>query len=441
MTRDLAERVGCWATDFSPTAPQLARIRASVRDFMGCVVAGTRRSELRPALWLAHGGTVPVWGLPDSFDPAGAALVCGTAGSLLQLHDIYVPAGMHPSSTVIPAAWSALHGAGARRRDIFVRAVAAGYESANRFALACSPGQGLAGSSATATGGAIGAAVAAALIAGLNARAIGFAIANAALLMQAAPTAAMRAHGTLAPLHSGLAARAGYEAATLARAGGAGRHILEGDPSGSGLMGLLRGQPQSLQPEAWHGETIDDVCWKYFPACFFSLVAIEAALQIPLANRDHIGRVSLRLPNRMLALVGHGPRGAELYDRLMSVRWGVACALLHGSHDMDRAIEPDNETLALAQRIEVVHAPELDRLLPDTLSADLSVYSGHEHVQLAYRRNATRGPPKTDLPTGSSFVLDDTRLRDKFSVLTRAAPAVADDLAKLLAALPGRQAL
>ncbi len=434
MTRDLAERVGCWATDFSPSAPQLARIRASIRDFMGCVVAGTRRSELRPALWLAHGGTVPVWGLPDSFDPAGAALVCGTAGSLLQLHDIYVPAGMHPSSTVIPAAWSALHGAGARRRDIFVRAVAAGYESANRFALACSPGQGLAGSSATATGGALGAAVAAALIVGLDARGIGNAVANAALLMQAAPTAGMRAHGALAPLHSGLAARAGYEAASLARAGSAGRQILEGDPSGPGLMQFLRGQPQSLQPDAWHGATIDDVCWKYFPACFFSLAAIEAALQIPLMNRDHITRVSLRLPNRMLALVGHGPRGSELYDRLMSVRWGVASALLHGCYDIDHGVKTNKDALALAQRIEIVHAPELDRLLPDTLSADLSVYSGHEHVQLAYRRSAILDPTKSRHLSGSSFVLDDTRLREKFSVLTRAAPAVADDLAKLLAA-------
>ena len=136
----------------------------------------------------------------------------------------------------------------------------------------------------------------------------------------------------------------------------------------------------------------------------------------------------------MLTLVGHGPRGSDLYDRLMSVRWGVACALLHGHHDIDRAVETDNKTLALAQRIEVVHAPELDRLLPDILSADLSVCSTNEHVQLAYRRQATRETPKTDRPTGSSFVLDDTRLREKFSALSRAAPAVADALSVLLAA-------
>ncbi len=435
MSQDLAERIGLWAANFAPSAAQLARIRASIRDFMGCVVAGTRRSELRPALWLAHGGAVPVWGLSDSFDPAGAALVSGTAGALLQLHDVYVPAGLHPSSTVIPAAWSALHGAGARRREVFVLAVAAGYESANRFAVACAPGQAHAGSSATATGGAIGAAVAAALVAGLDARGIGDAIANAAMLMQAGPTAGMRAHGSLAPLHSGLAARAGYEAASLARAGNAGRHILEGDATGPGLMQFLRGQLHSLQPEEWHGQTIDEVCWKYFPACFFSLAAIEAALQIPLVNRDHIGRVSLRLPNRMLALVGHGPRGPELYDRLMSLRWGVACALLHGCYDIDHALETNKDTLALAQRIQVVHAPELDRLLPDTLSADLSVYSEQEHLQLAYRRSATLDPPRAGFPTGSSFVLDDARLREKFNVLTRAAPAVADAVADVLAML------
>lgn len=122
-------RIGAWAHTFRPSTARSARIRASIRDFVGCVVAGSRRPELRPALLLAHSGGVPVWGLPDSFDPAGAALVNGTAGALLQLHDFHAGGGLHPSSPIIPGAWSALHsfGRGRGRGPQFVRAVATGY--------------------------------------------------------------------------------------------------------------------------------------------------------------------------------------------------------------------------------------------------------------------------------------------------------------------------
>ena len=433
MKLDLAERIGQWALHFEPSAAHAARIRASVRDFMGCVVAGTRRSELRPALWLAHGGAVPVWGLSDSFDPAGAALITGTAGSLLQLHDVFVPAGMHPSSTVIPAAWAALHGPGARQRTAFVRAVAAGYETANRFAMACAPGQALAGSSATATAGAIGAAVAAALIAGVDAPGVAAAVANAALLLPAAPSASMRAHGALAPLHSGVAARAGYEAASLGRAGSAGREVLEGNAGGPGLIQLLRGSPLQLQPESWNGATLDAVCWKFFPACFASLAAVEAALQLPLADRQAIESVRLQLPDRMLALVGHGPHSDELYDRLMSLRWSVACALLHGQFNIDNALDANDATLALAQRVEITHSAALDALLPQTIAADIHVQAGRHSAQLAYRRSATTDPA-ANTPRGWTFALDEPALQRKFNALTRDEPALADSLGALLAA-------
>ena len=42
---DLAQRIGFWAENFSPTTTRLARINASVRDFLGCVIAGTRVSN------------------------------------------------------------------------------------------------------------------------------------------------------------------------------------------------------------------------------------------------------------------------------------------------------------------------------------------------------------------------------------------------------------
>ena len=433
MTADLAERVGRWAFQFAPSAAHTARIRASIRDFLGCVTAGTRRPELQSALWLAHGGAVPVCGLADSFDPAGAALIAGTAGSLLQLHDVYVPAGLHPSSPVIPAAWSALHSLGARRRNEFVRAVAVGYEVANRFGAACAPQQALAGSSGTGTAGALGAATAAAIVAGMDAAGIAAALSNAALMLAATPVAAMRAHGSVVPLHSGIAARCGFEAASVARAGSAGRYVLEGDVRGPGLLGLLQARVQQLVPENWHGETIDDVSWKFYPACFASLACIEATLQIRPLVKGTIRHVTLYVPDRMLALVACGPNSDELYDRLMSLRWVVARALDCGEYNIACALESSASTLALAQRIQVIHAPELDALLPKVIAADVSVETDRETRRVAYRRPVHDDPPD-NAARGWTRALDEQALHAKFKMLVGESQDVTDTLRWLLTA-------
>jgi 2-methylcitrate dehydratase PrpD len=391
---DLAQRIGKWSRQASLSPERLARIRASIQDFVGCVVAGTRRAELRPALWLAHGGGVPVWGLADSFDAAGAALVAGTAGSLLQLHDFYGPGGSHPSAPVIAAAWSALHSLGAGPTASFVPAVAAGYEVANRMADACMPGQILAGSTPTATSGAFGAAVAAALIGGLDAAGVGRAVCNAALLLSAAPIAAMRAHGSLVPLHAGLAARAGYEAALLARDADAGTQVLEGDRHGPGLISLLGGDARRIEPDAWNGETIDAVGWKFIPACFGSHVALEAVLRMEQIDPACIQRVVVRQSARLLdVVVESGPVAGD-----------------------PEAVDAAAATTALAAKIEIEHDPLLDASLPHTLCACIEVHTRTGVRRIDYRR-PSKGDPESPGPRGWSVTLDPTSLLRKFEAL------------------------
>ena len=428
---DLAQRIGFWAENFSPTTTRLARINASVRDFLGCVIAGTRRPELRPALWLANGGCVPVWGLADSFDPAGAALVTGTAGSLLQLNDFYAPGASHPSSPVIAAAWSALHADGGRRSDHFLRAVAAGYEVANRIAGACVPAQMLSGSTPTATAGALGAAVAAGLIRGLDGAGIGRAIANAALLLPLAPIAAMRAHGELVPLHGGLAARAGYEAASVAREAHAGIGILEGDDRVPGLIGLLGGDPADMAPESWRGETIDAIGWKFFPACLATHVALEAALRMGRVDASLLTRVIVRQPKGLLdGIVASGPREAGLYDRLMSLRWVLARALETNRYDYPDALVDSNHTTDFAQRIDIVHDSSLDEFLPERLCVTLELHSGSDVRRIAYQRPACADPEGPG-PRGWTTTLDELRLRKKFDSLVAAAAPLTWSLGQL----------
>jgi 2-methylcitrate dehydratase PrpD len=414
---DLTHRIGAWAEDFTPTAAQLARIRASVQDFIGCVVAGTRRTELRPALWLAHGGGVPVWGLADSFDAAGAALVAGTAGSLLQLHDFYSPGASHPSAPVIAAAWSALHSE-KRPRDVgFLRAAAAGYEIANRIAAACMPAQITIGSMPTATAGAIGAAVAAALLRGLDRDGIARAVGNAALLLPASPMAAMRSHGALVPMHAGLAARAGFEAASLAREAGAGARVLEGDADGPGLIRLLGGDVSRIQPESWRGETIDAVGWKFFPACLATHVALEAVLRMGTVDTSTLRRVIVRQPKGILdPIVRSGPAAGDLYDRLMSLRWVIARALEDNRYEYPAALASDERTHALAQRVELqCEEGPADASSPE-LRASIELHTSGSVRRFDYRRPAW-GDPELPGPRGWTRTLDEINLRKKFEAL------------------------
>ncbi len=412
---DLAARIGHWAVKLRVADARRARVRASIRDFFGCVVAGTRRPELRPALWLAQGGGVPVWGLPDSFDPAGAALVTGTAGALLQLHDVFLPAGLHPSAPVIAAAWSALHGIAVAPERDFVGAVAIGYEAANRFALACAPAQLQAGSAPTGTAGAIGAAVAAALLGGLDADGVGRAVTNAALLLPLTPFVTMTSHGALAPLHSGLAARAGFEAARLARDSAAGHAVLEGTARTPGLVALLHGDLAKVEPAHWDGATLDAIAWKFAPACFGALTALEAVLRLDRVPPDMIERLTVRLPDRMLALIDSGPTDGHLYDRLMSLRWVLARALETGRYDAADAGTPSAIADALAARIDIVHDRSLEQL-PTELAASVELRAAGRLQRLDYRRDAD-GEPRSAGTRAWTRVLDPIALEGKLRML------------------------
>ena len=420
-TDDLAARIGQWAVGFAPDGSRLERVAASEEDFDACVRAGARLPELAPALQLAAAGTVTVPGVARGFNAAGAALVAGTAGALLQLHDLQLDAGIHASSPVIAAVWAACPDTrgGAAPADggqptARLRAIAAGYELAHRVSLACSPGQALAGSSATATAGALGAAVAAALAMDLGAAAVARAVRNAALLLPVAPLAAIRAHGELVPLHGGLAARAGVEAALLARHHDAGWRVLEGDAAVPGLVHLLQGEPRRLEPQAWDGAMLDRIAWKFFPACFTAHAALEATLRLPAVDVAQIVRVTIGLSPPARWLVDQGPEQGGLYDRLMSLRWVVARALEQRHYGADVDLGPAPRTAALARRIEIAAAPELDDLPRDTIGANVELALRNARHRLEYRRLA--GAPPAG-PVGWTLQLDRPRLQAKRAAL------------------------
>ncbi len=409
-----------------------------IADFLACTAAATRFAEADAAYVLTRPGDIDVFGVERRFDPESAALSMGTLGSLLQLHDVYPYGGNHPSSAVIPAAWVGwkLHDAGIEE---FVAAVAAGYEVANRLAACGYPRQPLAGSAPTATMGAVGAAAAAGRLAGLDrpemAAALGIAAFNAPIALYQS----LRDHGSVVPLHSGLAARTGLEAVRLAQAGlKPGPNAFEGELI-PGFVRFLHGEPDQLTPESWDGGSLDAICLKLIPACFAAQPVLESALtllQETTIDPQSVTHIDVGAAKRTYNLVGPGPSAElELYDRLMSLRWMLASAVAHNAYGLGN-LHPGAEspqTGSLIDLIEFRTVPAYDEIYPAEMAVDLAVHDASGAIHRISHRRPLIEPEKTDQPRGFISVTDDAVLLDKFKRLCADTPAGAGGEAMLAA--------
>jgi 2-methylcitrate dehydratase PrpD len=378
MAAGLSSRIADFAVRFdwhSLSRNRQQKARWFLADFVGSTLAGSTLPEAASGYVLAQPGAVRLPGDSRGLTAESAAVAMGTLGALLQIHDGFGGGGNHPSSSIIPALWASR---GARPlRDLLLPA-AVGYEVACRIAKCSHPAQTLAGTAPTSTTGAIGAAVAVGKLLKLDKRTLADAMSIAAFSVPVAALRGLTEHGSVVPLHGGLAARTAIEAVRLAEAGlQAGENLLEGgkDP---GLLQVLRGDVQALQPETWKGEMLDGVFFKPLPACRHAQPAIEAVLAVlkkgPLDFRDV---KTLTVKTYPMALVfGQPPREAhELYDRLMSMPWAIASSLVHGGFGFDNVIAParDPRIEALYSRISSVVEPEFEIQYPRRLCTRIEI--------------------------------------------------------------------
>lgn len=360
LTPALTARIAAFATrlrwkDLSPARQRKARW--FLADFLASTLAGGTLPEAESGFVLAQPGSVTLPGSARGLTAEAAAIAMGTLGALLQIHDGFGGGGNHPSSSVVPALWAAR---GERELPELLLPLALGYETACRLACCSHPAQTKAGAAPTSTTGAIGSAVAVAKLLGLDERTTANAISIAAFTVPVAALRGLTEHGSVVPLHGGLAARTALEAVKLAQAGlAAGERVLEGaeDP---GLLQLLHGDPSALEPETWRGEMLDGVYFKPLPACRHAQPAIEAVLSILAHDAVEASQVeAIRVRTYPMALTfGRPPRREhELYDRLMSMPWAIASTLVHGGFGFDNvtasARDPRIEALYARMTLEV----------------------------------------------------------------------------------------
>jgi 2-methylcitrate dehydratase PrpD len=351
MSAGLASRIADFSLRFQwedLSAQRKNKARWFLADFIASTLAGSTLPEAASGYVLAQPGPVRLPGDAKEdargLSPESAAVAMGTIGALLQIHDGFGGGGNHPSSSIVSALWaSRWTEKGARPLADLLLPAAVGYEVACRIAKCSHPAQTLAGAAPTSTTGAIGAAVAVGKLLQLDAKTLADAISIAAFTVPIAAMRGLTEHGSVVPLHGGLAARTALEAVRLAQAGlAAGDNVLEGGKD-RGLLQLLQADVSALVPEEWHGEMIDGVYFKPLPACRHAQPAIEAVLDIfSKGSLDFKEIKSIKIRTYPVALMfGKAPREPhELYDRLMSMPWAIASCLVHRGFGFDNVTAP-----------------------------------------------------------------------------------------------------
>jgi 2-methylcitrate dehydratase PrpD len=425
---------GVPATELSPEI--VARVRDAITDAVGVALAGVREpiADILVGDWTPAGGPALVLGRAEGADPAAAALANGAIIHALDYDDTSHPAYAHPSAHLVPVILALASVVPVSGVDALL-AYAIGHEIEGKLGHAMNLDHYAHGWHATGTLGAVSSAATAARLLGLSPDQTA-----AALAIGASMAGGLRVNfGTMTkPLHAGLAARAGIQAATLARAG----FTAAADGLGGrfGYLAVMGTSPPPAGASAaypwdalgrpWELASPVGLALKPYPACGSTHCAIEAAalLREEIAGRE-IVRVDVGT-NTMCegVLVFHDP-GTAL-EAKFSMEYSVARALLRGHLTLadytDQAVT-DPATRALMARVGVAVHPRVRDNLEHGAVVRVELADGavlERVVELA------EGKPERWLSTGRLW----TKFADAAAGMS--SPAAAQELFTALQDLP-----
>jgi len=384
-------------------------VRQCLLDLLGVTLAGAGDplvSQLRDDA-RAEGGRAAarIIGSTERLGLRSAALVNGAAAHALDFDDVNLFINGHPSAVIAPAVLALADATDACGAEAFL-AFLTGYEFACRVGLVVEPGHYDRGYHATASVGILGAALAAARMLRLDEaqslHAVGIAATMAAGLKGLFGTPCK-------PLHAGLAARNGIEAALWAQ---------QGLTSRPDILECARGFARTLSPDfrpedalAQPGRfLIRENLFKYHAACYGTHSAIEAALALvrrgvqPQDVRDILIRVE-----KVADSTCNIPDPRTPAEAKFSLRVCTAMALLgldtanQDLYSLETIARPDVQRLRSATRIEFV-----DGWSTFDSEVVVTLRDGRE-----LRERFDTGVPCTDLPWQGE------RLAAKFATLTQ----------------------
>ena len=308
-TKSVSSSLVRFAIDFEPefASDELKEVaQLSLFDWFVVSIAGQSEpvSHIVRNQIKSEGGNedCSVIGTTQRFPARAAALANGTISHALDYDDTHFAYLGHPSVAIMPAAL-AIGDKTNVKPEKFWNAVILGLETVTRIGAWLGRDHHLAGYHSTATAGAFGATIAASKLLSLDEKAT-----NYALGLVSSMASGVRAQfGTMAkPLHAGMAAANGVEAALFAQAG-------------------LISNPDALEAEHGFADThttqdrdttkalndlgeywmLKEVLHKYHACCHGLHPTLEALLQVREKNNliaKNIENVSIAVPPRYLKI-------------------------------------------------------------------------------------------------------------------------------------------
>ncbi|MQA02647.1 MAG: MmgE/PrpD family protein [Streptosporangiales bacterium] len=392
----------------TPLPEDVARfVRDSVRDTVGCIVAGAGEAASRSALRLTAGTGDE---LPARAEDV--ALLLGTAAHAHDYDDVQLPTLVHPSCVIVPTALAAARATGDGAR--LAAAIAAGQETSLRVGTALLTADGSnsmlfeRGFHPTPVCTTLGAAVTAGVLIDLSADELGHAVGIAASLASGV-LEANRTGGTVKPFHAGWAAASGIRAAYAAQCG------LTAPPTVfEGRFGMLNafGAPElaarPLGDPYADGWQVLSVSTKPYPTNAFTHAPIELALQLrdQGARAEELDRLVVGVARQVLPTIAE-PRAAKVrpdtpYHARFSGPMTVALALRGGAglglalSDFPPDLLADETLLALADRVHVEADDWASGRFPEQLIAT-GTYTDRSGRQLRASVETVRGAPQRPL--------------------------------------------
>lgn len=349
----------------------IANAKRCILDGLGCGVYGAdkpwTRSVARVVARLGQNPVASAWGSAQRADPLGAALINGTASQGFELDDCHDQSMSHYGAGVVPSVVAAAEGLGAFDGKQMILATVVGYELGTRIGNTVSPSAFHRGFHPCGLTSTFAAAAALGKLLGLDVdqfvSTLGLAGSQAAGLM-ASQFGAMAKR-----FHSGKAAQNGMIAALMAQEGLTGvRNVLEA-PYG--------GFCSTYSAEYDLGYATDGLGQEYemrhngFKQ-YSSLASSQTSVDALRAMRrkhglraEDVASVRIETTEMVHRHCGWRYVPAETITAQMNLPYTAAVTLRDGTAFIDQYTDDklrDPAILDLADRVEVVVAPDLDAL-------------------------------------------------------------------------------
>ena len=385
-------------------------VRTYLADTIGVALAGARdlfEKEHRLIKLTASSGSEAVRpiGIDETVNISDAVFINGLSSHFLELDDGVRYGVIHPSAPIFSALLPVAIHDNVSWED-FIKGAVCGYEVSIRLAAAMQPSHYSCGFHPTATCCAPGVAVGIAVMSGWDNATVKDAF-SAACISSAGTLKVLEDVSQLKPFNCANAARNGYTAAMMAKAGFRGPNdVLSGD------TGYLKMMSDSYDEDILTGKRdflyLEKIYQKPYASCRHTHPEIEACFRIRKNNQLDLTEI-----DRVRVITYKGVIGKHDFKDIkgessarMSIPYSVAIALTTGKAGIEEFAEPfvsDSAVLALTQRVDVVPDAELSKLVPDKRVAIVEV-SMNDGTVLTDKVEYPKGEPENPLTPEENFV-------------------------------------